>query len=124
VVLAVGGYWAYWLGTGLLDASRTVQDKAAVAQGELQLFRDTLKAGDEAAAKGHLVAAETALGEANEAAQVDQVRQAKGLPYVGNTVEDLDHLLAAAGIMTDSANDALVVYTDFSGADSKLYSNG
>jgi len=124
VVLAVGGYWAYWLGTGLLDASRTVQDKAAVAQGELQLFRDTLKAGDDAAARGHLVAAEAALDDANEAAQVDQVRQAKGLPYVGNTVEDLDHLLAAAGIMTDSANDALVVYTDFSGADSKLYSNG
>jgi len=122
--LAVGGYWAYWLGTGLLDASRTVQDKAAVAQGELQLFRDTLKAGDQETATAHLDAAGVALGEAYEAAQVDQVRQAKGLPYVGNTVEDLDHLLAAAGIMTDSANDALVVYTDFSGADSKLYSDG
>ena len=121
VALAAGGYW---LATGLLDASRTVQDKAAVAQGELQLFRDTLKAGDDAAARGHLEAAEAALSAANEAAQADQVRVAKGLPYVGNTVEDLDHLLSAAGIMTGSANDVLVVYTDFSGADSKLYSNG
>jgi hypothetical protein len=25
-VLAAAGIWAYWLGTGLLDASRTVQD--------------------------------------------------------------------------------------------------
>ena len=124
IALAVAGYWAYWLGTGLLEASRTVQDKAAVAQGELQLFRDKLKAGDDEAAEGHLDAAETALDEANKAAQVPQVRQAKDLPYVGNTVKDLDHLLAAADIMTGSARDALAVYADFSGADSKLFSNG
>jgi hypothetical protein len=124
IALAIGGYWAYWLSTGLLDASRTVQDKASVAQGELQLFRDTLKAGDEKTAAGHLDNAEAALDDAFEAAQVKQVRQAKGLPYVGNTVQDLDHLLAAADIMTGSAKDALSVYENFSGDNSDLFSNG
>ncbi|MGH8894569.1 MAG: DUF4012 domain-containing protein [Actinomycetes bacterium] len=124
VILAIAGYWAYWLSTGLLDASRVVQDKAAIAQGELQLFRDTLKAGDEKAATAHLDAADAALKDAFEAAQVKQVRQAKGLPYVGNTVEDLDHLLAAADIMTGTGRDALAVYQNFSGEDSDLFSNG
>ena len=124
IALAIAGYWAYWLGTGLLDASRIVQDRAAVAQAELQAFRDTLKAGDDVTAEQHLATAEEALDEAFEASQVSQVRQAKGLPYVGSTVADLDYLLGAADIMTGSAQDALVVYRDFSGDDSELFSEG
>lgn len=124
LALAAAGGWAYWLGSGLLDASRTVQEKAAVAQGELQLFRDTLKAGDEVAATAHLTAGRQALDEAKAAAQADQVRIAKGLPYVGATVEDLDHLLAAAEIMTDSGTNALTLYEKFSGEDSELFENG
>jgi hypothetical protein len=115
--------WAWSLASGVLAASRTVQDKAAVAQAELQAFRDTLKLGDEVTAEQHLAAGEKALEEARVAAQSDDVRTAKGLPYVGRTVEDLDHLLAAAGIMTDSARDALVVYRNFSGQDSELFRN-
>jgi cell division protein FtsB len=123
-LVLVAGIWAWWLVSGLLDASRVVQDKAAVAQAELQAFRDTLKAGDEEAATAHLDAGQQALDEANEAAQVDQVRTAKGLPWVGKTVADLDHLLAAAGIMTDSGRDAMVVYQKFSGEDSELFDKG
>ncbi len=122
--LLLAGVWVWWLASGLLDAARTVQDRAAVAQSELEQFRDTLKAGDEVAAKAHLDAGQTALAQAREAAQARQVRMAKGLPYVGSTVDDLDHLLAAAGIMTRSGTSALKVYENFSGEDSKLFSNG
>ena len=44
-LLIAAGAWMWWLASGLLDASRIVQDKAGVAQNELQMFRDTLKAG-------------------------------------------------------------------------------
>ena len=116
--------FAVWLGTGLLDASRVVQARAGEAQASLQQFRDTLKAGDREQAERHLAAGKRALGAADAASQQRQVRIASGLPYVGATVSDLDHLLAAARIMTSSANDALDVYSDFAGKDSKLYKNG
>lgn len=124
VVLVAAAVWVWWLASGLLSASRQVQDEAAVAQNELQAFRDTLKAGDEAQAKAHLAAGKAALGRARHAAAADQVRIAKNLPYVGSTVSDLDHLLNAAGIMTRSGSDALVVYQKFSGDDSELFDNG
>lgn len=124
VVLVGAVVWTWSLASGLLESSRIVQDKAAVAQAELQAFRDTLKAGDQVAAESHLVAGEKALDEARVAAQDEDVRTAEGLPYLGNTVRDLDHLLVAAGIMTDSARDALAVYENFSGEDSKLFKDG
>jgi hypothetical protein len=124
VLVVVAAAWLLWLVTGLVDSSRTVQAKAAVAQDELELFRDSLQAGDEVAAKAHLRAGRAALAEANEAAQAGQVRTAKGLPFVGPTVADLDHLLAAAGILTHSAGDALSVYENFSGDDSGLFHKG
>jgi hypothetical protein len=112
-----------WLVTGLLSASRTVQDRAAEAQTSLQQFRDTLKIGDREQAQRHLGVAKKALASADSAASQRQVRIAGGLPYVGSTVADLDHLLAAANIMTASATDALDVYRDFAGEDSKLFRN-
>jgi hypothetical protein len=124
VLVVLAAAWLLWLVTGLVDSSRTVQAKAAVAQDELQLFRDSLQAGDEVAAKAHLKAGRAALADANEAAAAGQVRTAKGLPFVGPTVEDLDHLLAAAGILTRSAGDALSVYENFSGDDSELFHKG
>ena len=122
-LLAVGA-WVYWLATGVMDAARVVQDRAAVAQAELEAFRDTLKAGDEVTAANHLDAAAAALGEAKAAAQASEVRTAAGLPYVGRTVQDLDLLLAAAQIMTRSGTGALEIYENFSGEDSKLFSDG
>jgi hypothetical protein len=122
--LLAAGVYAWWLIGGLIETSRVVQERAAVAQGELQAFRDTLKAGDEKAAEAHLDAGQAALEEAKTAAQADQVRVAADLPYVGNTVADLDHLLVAADIMVGSGRDALVVYKKFSGDDSELFSEG
>ena len=123
-VVVLAGAFAVWLATGLLSASRTVQDRAAQAQASLEQFRDTLKAGDREAAERHLGAGKSALDSADVAAQRRQVRIASALPYLGSTVSDLDHLLAAARIMTTSATDALDVYRDFAGEDSKLFRNG
>lgn len=123
VVVVVAG-WLWWLASGLLSAARTVQQQAAVAQGQLEQFRDTLKAGDEVAAKARLQAGQRALARAEDAAAASPVRLAKRLPYIGSTVDDLDHLLAAASIMTRSGTSALKVYENFSGEDSKLFSNG
>ncbi len=121
-VVLVGAF-GVWLATGLLSASRTVQERAGEAQASLQQFRDTLKVGDREQAQRHLAAAKKALASAETAASQRQVRIASGLPYVGATVADLDHLLAAADIMTASATDALDVYRDFAGQDSKLFRN-
>ncbi|HSR22026.1 MAG TPA: DUF4012 domain-containing protein, partial [Candidatus Eisenbacteria bacterium] len=123
VVVIVLGAFVAWLATGLLSASRTVQADAAEAQGQLQQFRDTLKLGDQDAARKHLAAGKNALRQAQAAARREPVRMAGALPWVGSTVSDLDHLLAAAGIMTSSADDALSVYGDFAGKDSKLFRN-
>ena len=120
-LLVLLGATLLWMVGGLLLAANTLQDKAAVAQTELGLFRDSLKAGDDKAAKDHLRAGEDALGDAVGAAQSGQVRLAKNMPFVGPTIADLDHLLAAATIMTDSARDAMDVYENFSGDDSKLF---
>ncbi|HEY4314529.1 MAG TPA: DUF4012 domain-containing protein [Actinomycetes bacterium] len=123
LAVLVGG-WLWWLASGLLGASGTVQDQAAVAQSELQKFRDSLTAGHDAAARSHLKAGEAALAKAQDAAGARPVRVAKGLPWVGSTVDDLDHLLAAAQIMTTSGADALAVYDNFSGENSKLFHDG
>lgn len=123
LLFAGSAVFTAWLVKGLLESSRAVQAHAAVAQGELQQFRDKLKAGDRPGAQGHLRVAKTALKQATTAAQEPEVRLAKNFPYVGATVSDLDHLLAAATIMTRSGDDALAVYEDFAGADSKLFSN-
>ena len=49
------------------------------------------------------------------------MRVAAYVPYVGRTVRDLDHLLAAAGTLSSAGGNALTVYEQFSGADSKLF---
>ena len=122
VALLVGAF-GLWLATGLQSASRTVQERAGEAQASLQQFRDTLKAGDREQAQRHLADAKKALASAESAASQRQVRIASGLPYFESTVADLDHLLTAADIMTASATDALHVYRDFAGQDSKLFRN-
>jgi hypothetical protein len=117
------GAFGVWLATGLLSASRTVQERAGEAQTSLEHFRDSLKVGDRDQAAQQLSRGKAQLAEAEQAAQRRPVRIAAGLPYVGATVSDLDHLLVAARVMTTSASDALDVYRDFAGEDSKLFRN-
>ncbi len=123
-LLVTGGVYAWWLGGGLLNVASTVQDKSDVAQKQLKLFRRTLQDGDPDAAGRHLARAERAVNEAEDATHAPQVRIAKLLPYTRGTVADLDHLLTAASVLIDSADDALTLYEDFSGDQSRLFADG
>ncbi len=118
VLLAAG---LAWVGIGTLRSSRVIQERAGVAQAELAQFRTTLQAGDETAAKAHLDAGAAALVQAQTAADTRQVRIAKYVPYVGRTVSDLDHLLAAARTLSGAGGNALSVYTQVTGKDSRLF---
>jgi len=120
-VLVVLGAVLVWAGLGTLKAVPVVQEQAGVAQAELTQFRSTLQAGDSAGARQHVAAAATALAAAQGAADRPQVRIVKYVPYVGRTVRDLDHLLAAARTLSAAGGSALTVYDEFSGADSKLF---
>jgi len=120
-VLVVLGAVLVWAGLGTLKAVPVVQERAGVAQAELTQFRSTLQAGDSAGARRHVAAAATALAAAQAAADRPQVRIVKYVPYVGRTVRDLDHLLAAARTLSAAGGSALTVYDEFSGADSKLF---
>ncbi len=118
VLLAAG---LAWVGLGTLRASRVIQERAGAAQTELAQFRTTLQAGDESGAQQHLDAGQAALLQAQASADTRQVRIAKYIPYVGRTVSDLDHLLAAARTLSGAGGNALAVYTQVTGKDSKLF---
>ena len=122
--LLTGGVYTWWLGGGLLQVSNTVQDRADITQKQLKKFQRSLTSGDQAGARAHLRKAQTALAEAEAATRKPQVRLAKWLPYTRSTVTDLDHLLTAATVLVDSADDALVLYGSFSGNSSSLFQNG
>jgi hypothetical protein len=124
VVVVTAGVYIWWLGGGLVHVSNAVQSRAEVAQKQLEAFQKSVKAGDEAGAERHLDKAKVAIAEAKDSARTPQVRVAKFLPYTRNTVADLDHLLTAADVMVDSANDGLTLYTQFSGDSSKLVTGG
>ncbi len=121
-LLLVAAFFA-WVGLGTLSAAKVVQERASAAQSELALFHTTLQTGDSVGAKAHLQAGARALTQAQDAANRPQVRIAKYLPYVGRTVRDLDHLLAAAKVLSGAGSNALELYTQFSGANSKLFSH-
>ena len=120
-LLVVLGAVLAWAGWGTLKAVPVVQERAGVAQAELAQFRSTLQEGDSAAAQTHLDAGAEAIAQAQAAADRPQVRIARYVPYVGRTVSDLDHLLAAAGTLSEAGRSAATVYEQFSGEDSELF---
>jgi hypothetical protein len=120
----LGTVYVWWLGGGLVKVYTTGQAKADVAQKQLKLMQKSIKAGDEPGARRHLSIAEQAVNDAEKAARAPQVRVAKWLPYTRGTVSDLDHLLGAASVLINAADNALTVYTEFSGDTSKLFHDG
>jgi hypothetical protein len=123
-LVLLGAVYVWWLGGGLLRVYTTGQAKADVAQKQLKLMQKSITAGDEKGARRHLGIAERAVNDAETAARAPQVRVAKWLPYTRGTVTDLDHLLGAASVVIDAADNALTLYTEFSGDTSKLFDNG
>jgi hypothetical protein len=124
IVVITGAVYAWWLGGGLLRVYTTAQAKADVAQKQLGLVQKSVEAGDEQGAKRHLRIANRAVSDAKAVARAPQVRVAKWLPYTRGTVADLDHLLGAASVVIDSADEALSLYSEFSGDTSKLFDKG
>ena len=122
--ILLGAVYVWWLGGGLLRVYTTGQAKADIAQHQLKLMQKSITAGDEKGARRHLGIAERAVNDAEKAARAPQVRVAKWLPYTRGTVTDLDHLLGAASVVIDAADNALNLYTEFSGDTSKLFENG
>jgi hypothetical protein len=120
----LGAVYVWWLGGGLLRVYTTGQAKADIAQKQLHLMQKSITAGDEKGARRHLGIAKRAVSDAEKAARAPQVRVAKWLPYTRGTVTDLDHLLGAASVVIDAADDALALYAEFSGDSSKLFENG
>jgi hypothetical protein len=123
-LVLLGAVYVWWLGGGLLRVYTTGQAKADIAQKQLKLMQKDITAGDEPGARRHLSIAERAVNDAEKAARAPQVRVAKWLPYTRGTVTDLDHLLGAASVVIDAADNALTLYTEFSGDTSKLFDNG
>ena len=109
-----------WLVGGVVEVG-LLPSHAAKAQVDLQAFRDDLKKGDAAAAAADLRAAKSQLARAQAAADFGLVRLAKFAPGVGATISDLDHLLAAAHLMTDAGGDGLKIFQSFSGDDAPLF---
>ena len=111
-----------WLVGGVVEVS-LLPSRAAKAQIELQAFRDDLKSGDAKAAAADLRSAKWQLARAQAAADFGPVRLAKFAPGVGATISDLDHLLAAADLMTEAGGDGLKIFQSFSGDAAPLFHN-
>ncbi len=105
------GGWA-----GASRASRTPPGRAKVAQKQLEAVPEVCpgrrRAGGQAAPGPGEEGAST---RAEDAARAPQVRIAKCMPYTRSTVADMDHLLTAADVLVDSADDALTLYIAYSG---------
>jgi hypothetical protein len=119
--LVIAGVIAYLVG-GAIQVS-LLPRHAARAQTELEAFRDALKKGDAPAAEDDLRAAKWQLARAQDGADFGPVRLARHLPRVGDTVSDLDHLLAAAHLMAGAGGDGLKIFQSFSGDDAPLFEN-
>jgi Protein of unknown function (DUF4012) len=113
---------AVWLVGGIVQLA-ALPGHAAKAQTDLEAFRDAMKAGDSAAATDDLRSARGQLSRAQAGADFGPVRVAKFAPGVGDTISDLDHLLAAANLMTHAGGEALKIFDNFSGDDAKLFDN-
>jgi len=124
IALVTSAVYAWWLGGGLVRVYTTAQAKSDIAQHRLELVEKRTKAGDVEAAERHLRVAQRAVADAKEVTQAPQVRVAKWLPFTRGTVSDMDHLLAAAEVVIDSADDALTLYGEFTASDSELFKDG
>jgi hypothetical protein len=119
-LIAVG--LVVWIVGGVVEVA-LLPSRAAKAQVELLAFRDALKAGDATAAADDLRSARWQLARAHDAAGFGPVRVAKFVPGVGATISDLDHLLAAANLMTDAGSEGLTIFQKFSGDSAPLFRN-
>ena len=109
LTLAVVAVLGAWLALSLLGAAREVRQEAGAARSQLGRAAKALRGGDEATARRAVTAARADLARARVAADRTPVRVAGRLPLLSTPVADLDHLLAAGGILVDTAEQAIAV---------------
>jgi Protein of unknown function (DUF4012) len=107
---------AAWLAIGLVGAARDARAAATKARTDLQGSARALRAGDQAAARRGVRAANLDLAQADTAAHRVAVRVAARLPVVSSPVADLRHLLAAGHILAGAADKAVTVQARFTGS--------
>jgi Protein of unknown function (DUF4012) len=115
---------AVWLALGLVGAARDARAAATEATADLEPGGRALRAGDEVGARRAVRAAGRELDKADATARRIPVRVAARLPVLSSPVADLRHLLAAAHILTDSAERTVALQARFTGARASVFRDG
>ncbi len=106
---------ALWLGLGLRSAANAVQAEASAAQTSIEKAKAQLVAGDVVAAKASAQRAQVQVADASAAADVLPVTVVGLLPMVGAAVDDLTHLISAAGDLAAASSELVDVYAAATG---------
>src|SRR4051794_18605887 len=93
------------------------------AQSELEAFKTSLQGNDSAAASRHLKDADAALAVARHRYDSFPLQVLRRVPLVGWPVSDAGKLVGAADKVASAGGDALRIYDQVRGADSKLFHN-
>jgi hypothetical protein len=101
---------AVWVGLGLRSAALGVRAHADGAQTSLEQAKRQLLAGELDAARASTDVAKQQVADAAQAADALPVRLAGRVPVVGTAVDDLDHLIAAAGDLASASAELVDVY--------------
>src|SRR3954469_7000161 len=96
---------------------------AKQAQSELEAFKTSLQGNDSAAASRHLQDADAALAVARHRYDSFPLQVLRRVPLVGWPVSDAGKLVGAADKVASAGGDALRIYDQVRGADSKLFHN-
>ena len=128
----VGGVLVAVVGVGALagvqtaSAARDIKSHAATAQDSISAAKAALEAGDVGAARTDVAQARSAVDAARAAADIAPLTLAGSLPVVNAPVQDIDHLLDAAGSLVDASEQLVEVYAAAAGkgGGTKIFSDG
>src|SRR3954469_11167778 len=115
-VLIVGGLIA-------VVYSVSVVRHARHAEAELRAFKTALQANDSSAASRHLADADAQLAVAHRRYDSVPLKVLRHVPLLGWPVSDAGKLLGAATQVASAGNDALGIYGQVRGENSKLFHN-
>src|SRR4051794_26996507 len=116
VVLIIGGLVAVVYSISMVRHARR-------AEAALQAFKVSLQSGDSSAASRHLRDADAELAVAHHSYDVLPLQVLRHVPLLGWPVSDAGKLINAATQVSSAGNDALGIYEQVRGTDSKLFHN-
>src|SRR3954447_4229483 len=116
VVLIIGALLAVVYSISMVRHARR-------AEAALQAFKVSLQSGDSSAASRHLRDADAELAVAHHSYGVLPLQVLRHVPVLGWPVSDAGKLIGAATQVSSAGKDALGIYGETRGADSKLFHN-